>query len=636
MKPYSTSDAALDHAKRGWSTVAVAFKGKRPIFDDWHHHCIMQETVPQYFNGAPRNVGVRLGAASGGLTDIDLDCAEAITIAPYVLPKTPAIFGRKSKRNSHLLYITTLSNDCDTAATQARDPRTKGMLLELRIGGGDKSAQTVFPPSTHESGELIQWEEAGEPAAVDGDELIRKVRLVAACALMARYWPGEGGRHQAALIVGGFLARAGLHRTEARVCAEAIAKAAGDKEWKDRRVAADNAASVYHDGKRTYGLNSLREAFGKDIANKIAEWVGYQGGDDPSPLNWLNMSNWDNEPVPERKWAILNRVPLNQAGLLSGEGGTGKSIIELQKDVAHVASKDWLGSLPERGPIFYIGAEDDKDELHIRLAAIAKHYGVSFAQLVQDGFRVLPLLDQDATLCAAMGKSGKVETTALYKQIYEAAGDIKPKNISIDTLTRAFAGSEIDRVQVYGFAMHMQALAMVAGGAVTILGHPSLTGISSDTGISGSTAWHGAFRFRQYLKGLKSDDGEPPDTDIRELVFKKNQYGPIAETLTLRYRNGLFLPVAGAASLDKLAAEAWADQVFLDLVARFTKQNRVLSDKTGTAYAPTLFAREDEAKSAGLNRKALEASMMRLFKAEKIMNEPYGPPSRLRYRIVMK
>jgi hypothetical protein len=31
--------------------------------------------------------------------------------------------------------------------------------------------------------------------------------------------------------------------------------------------------------------------------------------------------------------------------------------------------------------------------------------------------------------------TGKVETTALYKQIYEAAGDIKPKNISIDTLS---------------------------------------------------------------------------------------------------------------------------------------------------------------------------------------------------------
>src|SRR5262249_4765005 len=74
---------------------------------------------------------------------------------------------------------------------------------------------------------------------------------------------------------------------------------------------------------------------------------------EPQPLTWIDMSNWDNEPIPEREWAILNRVPLKQAGLFSGEGGTGKSIIELTKNVAHVANKDWLGSLPERGPAIY-------------------------------------------------------------------------------------------------------------------------------------------------------------------------------------------------------------------------------------------------------------------------------------------
>ena len=131
--------------------------------------------------------------------------------------------------------------------------------------------------------------------------------------------------------------------------------------------------------------------------------------------------------------------------------------------------------MPEQGPAFYIGAEDDKDELHIRLAAINNHYGVKFKDIAN--LHVLCLLGQDATLCA-VGKSGRVETTALYGRLYEAAGDIKPKNISIDTLSRAFAGNEIDRAQVYAFASHMQALAMAAGGAVTVLSHPSLSGIA--------------------------------------------------------------------------------------------------------------------------------------------------------------
>jgi hypothetical protein len=278
-------------------------------------------------------------------------------------------------------------------------------------------------------------------------------------------------------------------------------------------------------------------------------------GQPSQPLPWLDMSSWDQEPIPERKWAIRDRVPLKQAGLFSGEGGAGKSIVELTKDVAHVTGKDWFGSMPEPGPAMYVGAEDDEIEIHIRLANIAGHYGVTFEQLIAGGLHVLCLLGQDATLCAASGKAGKVEVTAFYRQLYEAAGDIKPKNISIDTLSRAFAGNEIDRVQVYAFAMHMQALAMVANGSVTVLSHPSLQGISSGSGISGSTAWHGAFRFRQYLRGVKPEDAEQPDNNLRELAFMKIQYGPPCEAITLRWSNGLFLPESGTGTLDKMAAE---------------------------------------------------------------------------------
>lgn len=325
-------------------------------------------------------------------------------------------------------------------------------------------------------------------------------------------------------------------------------------------------------------------------------------------------------------------MPLNQAGLFSGEGGTGKSIIELTKNVAHVLGKDWLGSLPEMGPAFYLGAEDDVDELHIRLAAIASHYGATFKEIIEGGLHVLCLLGQDATLCAANGKSGKVETTALYKQIYEAAGDIKPKNISIDTLSRAFAGNEIDRTQVYGFASHMQALAMVASGSVTVLSHPSLAGISSGSGISGSTAWHGAFRFRQYLTGVKPDGGEQPDGDLRQLEFKKNQYGPIGETMVLRYQRGLFLPEAGLSTLDKLAREQQVENIFLDLLKHYEQTGRNVSkSKTANNYAAAAFTKEQAAK--GFRKADLEVAMRRLFDKGQIHVENYGRPSRPAYRI---
>lgn len=214
--------------------------------DGWQHRRITAETASRYFNGATTNIGVQMGTASNGLTDVDLDCDEALTIAPYLLPTTNSIFGRPSKRNSHRLYITDLASAYNVAAIQLKDPKTKGMMLERRIGGGDRGAQTVFPASTHEEGEAVAWERGlnGEPAAVDGLELERKVRLVAACALMARYWPANGshGRHAAALVAGGFLARCGHHRSLVKVYVEAIAKAARDEDVGDRRKAAEDAA----------------------------------------------------------------------------------------------------------------------------------------------------------------------------------------------------------------------------------------------------------------------------------------------------------------------------------------------------------------------------------------------------------
>ena len=372
----------------------------------------------------------------------------------------------------------------------------------------------------------------------------------------------------------------------------------------------------------------LVSSAGEPATNGKAAWA--------KPLAWIDLAAWDGQEVPPRQWAIADRVPLNNAGLFSGEGGAGKSIIELMKDVAHVTGKDWLGSMPEQGPAIYVGAEDDEAELHRRLHSIAEHYDVTFKQLADGGLHVLCLLGQDATLCAAKAKSGKVEVTALYRQLFEAAGDIKPKNISIDTLSRAFQGNEIDRTQVYQLAMHMQALAMVANASVTILSHPSLQGIATGTGISGSTAWHGAFRFRQYLTGVKrgNGEGEEADPDLRYLEFKKNQYGPTADAIALKYQRGLFLPVPGAGSLEQAAKDAEVEYLFLKLLRRFADQGRNVTDKRGTTYAPAMFAEHPDAANARISNKALSAAMARLFAQDRISIVVDGPPSRQRSRIV--
>jgi RecA-family ATPase len=356
---------------------------------------------------------------------------------------------------------------------------------------------------------------------------------------------------------------------------------------------------------------------------------------EPPSLPFINMSKWDNEPVPEQQWAVPDRIPLGQTTLFTGEGGYGKSTVQLHLCAAHALGLGWLNTLPEPGPSIFFEAEDGEKTIHRRLAAVGTHYSVNFEDMIRGGLHVISLFGCDAVL-ATPTRSGKIEPTPLYRQLLQAAGDIKPKMIGIASSANVFTGSEIDRTQTQQFIGLLNRMAMLANGAVVLIAHPSLTGINSDTGLSGSTQWHNAVRARFYLKAIKAEADQQPDNDLRELVFKKNQFGPISANIVLRYRNGLFLPEQSASGLDRIAREAKADEIFIDLLERFAGEGRNVShNESARNYAPATFAKEAEAKKHQLRKADLEAAMRRLFEAKKIRAEDYGRPSQPHSRIII-
>src|SRR6266567_5927738 len=76
---------ALDVIARRIAPVPVPVGKKGPTIRDWQHLEITAENASQYFNGQALNVGAIMGPRSRGLTDVDLDCREAIALAPYFL-----------------------------------------------------------------------------------------------------------------------------------------------------------------------------------------------------------------------------------------------------------------------------------------------------------------------------------------------------------------------------------------------------------------------------------------------------------------------------------------------------------------------------------------------------------------------
>jgi hypothetical protein len=348
-------------------------------------------------------------------------------------------------------------------------------------------------------------------------------------------------------------------------------------------------------------------------------------------LPLFNVTGLDGVDVPVQLWSVPDRIPTGYTTLFSGEGAAGKSLIELQKSVAHVLNVNWLGMSVQPGPALFIDAEDATGAIHHRLNDILTHHGRKFADL-KDRLHISSLLNQDTVLAAMNYKTGRIETTALYDSILEMVGDIKPVMITIASSANVFAGNELDRAQVQQFVSQLTRLAILAAGSLVLISHPSLSGIKTDTGLSGSTQWHNAVRARYYIKGVKDDEEGEPEGDVRVIQFRKSNYGRLTEEVVVKWHNGLFVPIN--TTVDQVAKDAEADAKYLEVLKILTDQNQDLSPaKNSPSYAATMIS--DHPQAPPFRKKDMEAAQQRLLNANKIHIADHGPPSRPQKRIVL-
>lgn len=177
--------------QRGWRLVLIPPGQKGPRDRGWQDAGPGLDEAERHI-AAGGNVGVILGARSGELVDIDIDCQEALDLADIYLPPSGGVFGRRSKPRSHRLYVAP-----NARHAAYRDPFTGDTLVELRADGPDGGAhQTVFPPSIHPSGERIEWAGATiAPVGFHPAGLRVCVALLAIGALSARYVSRHAAEH---------------------------------------------------------------------------------------------------------------------------------------------------------------------------------------------------------------------------------------------------------------------------------------------------------------------------------------------------------------------------------------------------------------------------------------------------------
>jgi RecA-family ATPase len=360
---------------------------------------------------------------------------------------------------------------------------------------------------------------------------------------------------------------------------------------------------------------------------------------DSQELPLICAATFAGKAVPEQDWMVPGLIPGKAVTLLSGDGGVGKSTLIAQLGVAAPVGGVWIGTQPKRGPVIFVSAEDSDEEIHRRLFAIAAAQAIDLADLTD--LYIVPLAGRDAVMGAPKVKGGPVVQTAVWGGLVHIVKRVKPVLIILDNLADVFGGNEIVRAEARQFISQLSGLAIEQDLAVVVLAHPSLTGLNSGSGTSGSTAWSNSVRSRLYFKRVGNAEGGDPD--LRALQTMKANYAPTGDQIQLRWFNGCFVREGGSVKAGGLA-EAIAvgalslaeEKEFLDLIGEFAKQGRNVSpNNRASNYAPKVFAEYRGGKGKSALKYTFKKVMDRLFREARIHAAPDGPASKGRLKLII-
>lgn len=307
-------EAARVFIAHGFAPLPLPYKDKGPTLKKWPDFRTTPELLDRDFGGDPKNIGLILGEASGGLMDVDLDCPEAVSLAAALLPNTGMIFGRQSKLKSHYLFCV-IAEHFPTMKFQDGDGN---VLLELR---GDK-CQTMAPPSIHPNGEEVVWHINGEPVVLSYEELKSSVALIASACLAVRFYPEQGSREDYCMTWAGILARSGCEINRIEAFIESIAENAEDEEAQKRMKLAASAMARIEADRSLYGLPHLAEFMDAKSIDLIRKW--------------LNVPKERDDDAPRQSDLVMKAVS-SEIDLWQTEDGTAFASFKANGRNEHVA-----------------------------------------------------------------------------------------------------------------------------------------------------------------------------------------------------------------------------------------------------------------------------------------------------------
>lgn len=592
--PHAFAERAKQLVFLGYSPIPLLPISKRPYHDDWAKKwCNAQITEAEIAEVMRTVPDAGMGLANGAFTtSVDIDNARVLELIGPQLRTYGAVSKIGRDGRTDIFRTNPDAPEVSRRWKSKRDEKgNRHMLVEMLSTG----TQTVLPPSTHpDTGFPYTWpfgrplwdvphhQLAMMPAGlgawieavllagglIDDPNVVRQQREARLRGL-PEYESQVAGRHEryvqyarellerkvAGLLVLKEGRHEGLHNAacamgpyvslglidEAHVEARLLTACEANGFFERELHAASRGAAkdFYRQVRRGIDWGEglppvnlrfeVREMFGALIpgppvvglpsASPVLDLVS--GAQSIARSDVESVWMWD-------QWILRGNVTL-----ISGDGGGGKSLALMQL-LAHVSEGlPFMNNKVLRGPTLYVSAEDERPEVDRRVKAIKRV--MPFNTLAD--FHTLCVDDLEDPSLFAPGPDGRCIFTPLLTAIEQIIATIRPVGVGLDPLADLFGGNEISRIEVRAFVSGLRKIARKYDCAIIMVGHPSVDGMKTGRGYSGSTAWNNSVRSRITFDASEDDD------DVRVMTLAKSNRSKRGVKIEMRWINGSFVKI---------------------------------------------------------------------------------------------
>jgi RecA-family ATPase len=402
---------------------------------------------------------------------------------------------------------------------------------------------------------------------------------------------------------------------------------------------------------RSYGAK--REA-GNSAGGASAQ--AKAGTSKPRVLELQPFVAFDVAKLPPRSWLYGRHYQRRTVSLTAGPGGMGKSSLDMVEAIAMAACRNLLGEQPEeRLRVWLHNGEDPRDEIDRRLAAICQHNKIPMKELEGWLWRTS---GTEFPLRVAKGYANLEINEVLVRQISAAIAKDQIDVAIFDPLVTLHSVSELDPGKMDAVIRLFAGIADENDAAIEIAHHVRKPAAGTDADytvhdIRGVMAITDATRAARVLNRMNEKDADAAGCSEAERLSRfrvdraKGNYSPPQAATWRQFVNVTIangddvgvvapwnFPGQGEQTPEKTAADKRAEDVFLQLLDKFTGREVNVSANAGPSYAPAKFAEEQEAKAARVSKAALKAAMSRLLDTGRVRSEHYGRTDRPSSRLV--